>query len=128
MVIAFAIAAIGCGTSEHAAEPEPLTAEEPAPVEPPHNEPSDPCDLTGPWTSVLYQLPGEPPTIDQLTFVSEGGDQYTLNSSWGDASDASTRNDCTYTTNDGEYRYEIAPDGSVSLFDVDGLIRVYARE
>ena len=83
---------------------------------------------TGPWSSVLYQRPGKPAEIDRLTFVHNGGDQYTINSSWGNSSEPATRNDCAFTTKDDEYRYEIAPDGSVSLFDVDGLIRVYTRE
>ena len=36
--------------------------------------------------------------------------------------------DGTYTPNDGRYRYEIAPDSSISLFDGDGFIRKYVRE
>ena len=80
----------------------------------------------GPASSTNF--PGKPAEIDRLTFVDSGADQYTINSSWGDSSESATLNDCTFTTNDDEYRYEIAPDGSVSLFDVDGFIRMYARE
>ena len=114
----------GCGTEQEPPEPQPAQSIE----QPQESELANPCDSTGPWTSVLYQLPGKPAEIDRLTFVDSGADQYTINSSWGDSSESATLNDCTFTTNDDEYRYEIAPDGSVSLFDVDGFIRMYARE
>ena len=95
----------------------------------PEGEASSPnCDLTGTWTSVLYQLPGQPAVTDRLTFVHDGGNRYTVVMTYDDGStmrESAIRDGCTLNETVEGNRYVVREGGQVGLSDQDGFIRVY---
>ena len=87
------------------------------------------CDLTGSWTSVLYQLPDQPPVTDRLTFVHDSGNRYTVVMTYDDGSTyretAVLVEGCTLYASDEGNRYVVRENGQISLSDLDGFIRTY---
>ena len=87
------------------------------------------CDLTGSWTSVLYQLPGQPAVTDRLRFVHGSGRTYTVVMTYDDGSTyretAILVEGCTLYASDEGNRYVVRENGQISLSDLDGFIRVY---
>ena len=86
------------------------------------------CDLTGSWTSVLYQLPDQPPVTDRLTFVHDSGNRYTVVMTYDDGStlrESAIRDGCTLNETVEGNRYGVRENGEISLSDRDGFIRTY---
>ncbi len=86
------------------------------------------CNLTGSWTSVLYQLPGQPAFTDRLTFVHDGGNRYTVVMTYDDGStlrESAIRDGCTLNETVEGTRYVVRENGEISLSDLDGFIRTY---
>ena len=86
------------------------------------------CDLTGSWTSVLYQLPDQPPVTDRLTFVHDSGNRYTVVMTYDDGStlrESAIRDGCTLNETVESNRWVVRENGQISLSDLDGFIRTY---
>ena len=89
------------------------------------------CDLTGSWTSVLYQLPDQPPVTDRLTFVHDSGNRYTVVMTYDDGStlrESAIRDGCTLNETVESNRWVVRENGQISLSDRSGFIRVYRPE
>jgi len=86
------------------------------------------CNLTGTWTSVLYQLPGQPAVTDRLTLVNDGGNRYTVVMTYDDGSilrESAIRDGCTLNETVEGNRYVVRENGDIGLSDRDGFIRLY---
>ena len=89
------------------------------------------CDLTGSWTSVLYQLPDQPPVTDRLTFVHDSGNRYTVVMTYDDGStlrESAIRDGCTLNETVESNRWVVRENGQISLSDRSGCIRGYRPE